>query len=567
MNGLNAATGMASEATRLIKRRMATSPGHWLEAALILLIAAIGPAFYLRGLGFYTDDWPFLVLPRMNPGQSIGEIYASLAGNPNVAVRPFQTILYIFYYKVFAQEPFLIHAFNQFMFMTAMLIAFYGIKKIKILERDAYVVIITYTSLASYTTARLWMENHQSALSWLFFSIELILIIKIYNNKKNLVVILLMIFLVACACLLSYELMAFELLALPLFLAWGRGQSMCQIVRDRRFWLGSGAVFLAFVVTLVFKMHVGNSLAGHKTIPEYISAIVSLYARVGKTNFWTLGVAVPRTVAGIVAGPYFLPAAAAAALIAVLIIGFGELGRRSYQTRQILHQSHSVQIILVGFAAFILGYVPFFFNFNYDKSPFGIDNRCNIAGAIGVSFIVAGLLHEIRRVSGVLSSVLMIGFCAIGIFLQVQIGQLWGHAWTVQQKLYADLVAAKPDMHENEVLLLYGSCPYYGPVPVFSEGWGLAERLQLDTGIPTIQANTINRFSSAQPEGLHLTDDGSEVILPYKGVKIFDARNQRLALIDDFSDAKAYFANHPINQAITCDYEDYSGVSLSRSPR
>jgi hypothetical protein len=220
-------------------------------------------------------------------------------------------------------------------------------------------------------------------------------------------------------------------------------------------------------------------------------------------------------------------------------------------------------MLLSGIAIFILGLVPFLVNFLYGDSPFGIDNRGNIAAALGVAFIVVGAARLCWPYSSLIARSAITAYCVTGIFLQVTVGEAWGNAWTIEQQVYGRLLKALPRLSSNETLLLYGFCPYYGPAPIFTESWGLADRLRIDLRLPAAKADTIAWTSEVRPIGLMVMDDWMITNpIPYAGIRIFDVRAGQVSAIRTLGGAQSFFARHPLSQSTGCYFDDYNGVSL-----
>lgn len=558
---------MASGAKR--ENRHAAGPLRWLSPAwldilLLLAILSIGPSFYLPHLGFYTDDWSFLADMRQSADQSIGGLYAALTSVSNVADRPLQALLYIIYDKIAPGSAIVPHVVNQLMFLAAMVILYAGLRRIAALRGNAYHLVLVYTCLPNYFTARLWYANHQSILSLLFFAIALHLIVTL-RHKRGWACLpwLAMLFVCTLGNMLAYEVLGVVLLATPFLVACAEGPRVRALVTDRAMILSTVAILASLVAASIFKMHVAKDLFPPMSAGEHLSRALQLYREMVHTNLWTLGIKAPRLAWRIAGGPFLDPRAIYAAAIALALMATGELLRAKRGEADASGDAKPWFLLLSGTAIFVLGYVPFLMNFLYGDSPFGIDNRGNVAAALGISLMAVGAARWCWVFRGWIARAGIVAYCATGIFLQVIVGQAWGRSWTIEQQIYTRLLGAVPRLAPKQTLLLYGFCPYYGPAPIYTESWGLADRLRVDWGRRTVNADTITQYSETRPNGLMVMDDWmTGPVTSYAGMRIYNVSTGTLTAIENARDAQAFFARYPISRATGCEFGDYDGVSL-----
>jgi hypothetical protein len=171
---------------------------------------------------------------------------------------------------------------------------------------------------------------------------------------------------------------------------------------------------------------------------------------------------------------------AVSALILVLL----GIGLRQRTQKVSPDQDTPVWLLLAGGAgAFVAGYLPFLTTFYFGASPFGISNRVNMAGALGVALIICAFYALLEKHLPKLKNFLFIAFCTLGVMVQLSIANSWSLAWNRQQEVYGQLRQALPTLVPGDQVLLFGLCPYLGPAPVFTSSWGLTDRLRLDYGL------------------------------------------------------------------------------------
>jgi hypothetical protein len=534
----------------------ARSPRFLLDAAILVAIVAIGAATFAGGLGFYSDDWAFLARMHLSPDQSFGGLYGALAVEPNLAVRPLQIALYAAYHLLAGDDPQVIHFANQAIFAAAIVWLYAGLRAIPALRSSAFAIAALYCCMPHFTTARLWYANAMAPLALLFFAIALHAIALADGAAgPRRVAMLATAGLALLACLLSYELFAFQLVAAPAFVSWIGGTPLRALHRNHRLRAATGVLVGCLVAAAIFKLAVGHGAIARHNPLAMVWLTVSSYAQAAWTDGWTLGVFLPRAVAGMLAGPWPVaaPLGAGAAVLALVAMP-GTIRSRS--------SVDAARLAAAGAVAFVLGYLPLVVNFSWGFSPFGIDNRDNIAASLGLALVGVAAVEALARRFPLFARAVFALYCAIGVFVLALVGRTWDAGWTVQNALYERLVAGIGVPRARDTVVLYGACPYVGAAPVFTSSGELRDRLHYDTRVPGVDAVAVMNGAALTPGGLALTEYGYTQTFPYSAMTLFDARDGGVARIASYPEARAWFARHPLSESTGCKYRDGDGTPL-----
>lgn len=205
--------------------------------------------------------------------------------------------------------------------------------------------------------------------------------------------------------------------------------------------------------------------------------------------------------------------------------------------------SNPVRLIGWGAIVFVLGFAILFFAGGVGAVGNGLQNRTQIASAIGVAMIIAGTVgygagmlrpgvprfFVLAVVVGILTSAWTI--------VDNAVGELWADAAQRQLSILADLRVHVPALLASRPLLLIGTCPYVGTGIVFESNGDLAGALALAYNIRSEKANVIFANAIAMPQGIQTRIYGMSTLFPYGDEPIvFDARAKRIRPVSTFRD-------------------------------
>jgi hypothetical protein len=531
----------------------------WIERGCLVALVAVTAAFYVPGLGVYSDGWGVLSILRLSSDQSVGGLYTALAREANLAVRPLQILWYILFQKLSPASIVPAHYADSALFALSLVVLHASLVGIPGMRRAAFVIPLAFACMPNFVTAKLWFANHQSIVALLFacLAFRLCAPASLPGARRALAWRLAAIFLCALASGLAYELYVALIVAFPLFAFTMAGGRLRDAMAERG-WksaaiAAAGGAAGAFAWKLPYFVATGNTFGG-ADFPLHAAA---LYARVGWLDFWTLGLFLPRAAIGVATGPFAQPLALAAVLVTAPIMLVG-LGQRKAEAGEAL----PMRLLYAAAIAFVLGYAPLLSSFHFGWEPFGIGNRTNAAGALGIAIGAAALyLLAASRWPRAALAVLCL-YCLSGVLVQVTVGRIWDDAWRAQQSLYHGMIADIAPVAPGDIVLLYGQCPYHGVAPQFSSSWGLADRLRLRAGSREVRADTLGPTSRLLPGGIAVSEYGSTEFYPYGPLRIYVVGERREYPIRSAQDARSFFAAHPLDRASPCQFYEGEGVAL-----
>lgn len=538
----------------------------WYERLLILWAVAVPALAWVRGLGFYSDDWAFLVLMRMSPDQSWLGLYSLLISTDNLPVRPLQVFWLVSTYKLAPGSMLVPHVLNQMVFAAAALVLYEALRSIRRLEGGACWLVLAYVTAPHYVTARLWYANHQAGLSLLLAALVLLQMVRIRNaNRAPGLLALSLLVAVTLASNLAYEILTFMLLAMPVFVWTAAGDSLRSLPRNAAFRRTMFAAFAGFALTVAFKVQVGSGLMPAHTLKFLKWVVPFVFGGATKVIFLTFGLGYPRVLWRLALGPYvvakaWIVAAAMLAGLALFVIA-RPVTKRAEDERETMAVTPRY-LLVAGLAAFVLAYLPFLPTAYYGGYPFGIANRENLAGAFAASLLVVALATLLNRRWPMAAIALIALWCVAGVFTQVIVASTWERAWVRQERVYADLTQAVGVPAPGSVTLLYGLCPYVGAAQVFTSSWGLSDRLMVLSHNRHQQADTIGAGARLRPDGLEVQEYGVRTVYGYERMTIYVVPERQAYRIGSYAAAQAFAAQHPLSAAAPCAYTDGGGLSL-----
>lgn len=528
---------------------------HGTDVGLILFAALASAVAYIGHIGFYSDDWAFLFKMASAPDQSAAGIYNALAQAPHVAVRPGQIALYVFIHTALRDSAVAGQIFNHAVFAGAMVVLFAALKRL-VSRNDALAITVIYACMAVFCTTRFWFASYQANAALFAFAASLWFLASAESatgwRQLAAIVAAALFFVVGGFC---YELfMPLNLLA-PVAIVFLRPRD----ARRRRYLVLCGVVLgvtaaglVAFKLSLMFAVH------QHYGLLQTAYRAGAMYWHVGLATFVTLGLAAPVLAARSLIGGFFSSAALACGLIAALV-----LWRAS---RRLVAEAPSerdgyIRMLVVGVLAFLAGYAVLFENFYVGYSALGVDNRTNIAGAFGAAMMFYAAFRLIARAGyPVLARACFAALCGCGLYFQALAGAAWAQAWRTEEQVHRGLLQALGPLSDGDTVLLHGVCPYYGPAPLYTSNWGLAEQLQLERRVRHIKADTIAVGAGFNDKGIIISEYEEPTLYPYRDMRIYAAAEGRLYGIRDRADAARFFARHSL--ASPCNYSDGAGRSV-----
>jgi hypothetical protein len=210
-------------------------------------------------------------------------------------------------------------------------------------------------------------------------------------------------------------------------------------------------------------------------------------------------------------------------------------------------------IVATGLVAFVLGYAVFLTNDQILFRSAGIDNRVNAASALGIALMVVGAIGWLARLARagrqpLVRAAAVACVVAVGVFVVDSLASFWADAYKRQQAIVAGMTHQLGRSPRPGVVVLDAACPEVGPAVVFADQYDLSgalwlryrnSRLTADVATPDLRAT-----ARGLRIGIEFLDKASSRSYPYgAGLRVYDARRQRLHVISDSRSAHAYLTD------------------------
>ncbi len=241
------------------------------------------------------------------------------------------------------------------------------------------------------------------------------------------------------------------------------------------------------------------------------------------------------------------------AVIALLIAGLA-LWRLGSPV-EVPRRGPALRLLLLGIAAFILGNATFLIVPAIVFTSTGMDNRVQVAAAIGVAMILVALIslgaNALPPRRGGMVFCAAVAVVSASAFVRLSsIEHYWAEAPVLQQRV---LTAARADLRSvprNSTVILDGVCPYFGPAVVFETSWDVGGALTLALDRP-LAGDTVSPRMSLTARGLQTSMYREPGFYPYgPALYVYNASKHQLVQLTDAETAVRYFADRP---PMTCD--------------
>jgi hypothetical protein len=547
------------------------------DCALLVAVTAISILPYVRGLGFYYDDYP--VIERMHSAthQSLAGLYHSI--RPLTGQRPLQALIYAVLYRLFGLHPLGYHVVNACLLAAVAVLFYLVLRELRLPRLLCVVLPLVYSTLPHYSTNRFWMDAFQINLSSLFYFLSLYAGLRALRARR---VTLPAWAVVAVTCvagsLFAYE-VAFPLFILSLALLWwAQRTSPDSTALNGRIAIGgvAAAILSAGAVKTLLVAEHGQNAYRIGVQDGFVHHLAYLVSGSIKVNLGTYLAALPYVVEWTL--QHQTTAADAAAAAASGLAALLYVRRLSAGDRDLFADSHLWRNLAgTGFVVFVLGYSIFVTNQRVLFRSAGIDNRVNAAAALGVAILlVAGFgwiatrLPNARRVA--FFSAAVGTTVAVGVLIVDGLGGFWTRAANEQQTIVNSLRATDPSLPSSSTVILDGVCPEAGPAVVFADQWDFRADLQLAYGDQTLVADTATEALRAEGGSFALTMSflGTSSTRKYAyGPRLFvyDFPRRELEPIRNGAEARRYVAARrpldcPPQRGFAWGFDPFSRTSL-----
>jgi hypothetical protein len=319
---------------------------------------------------------------------------------------------------------------------------------------------------------------------------------------------------------------------------------------------------LVLAGVLVYKVVASTTLTTGTTYqPGYGASLLHhigyLVSGSVKVNFGTYGLALPYVIWWIFGHHLTWGAAVAGVLVGAVVLAY----LRRYRDLELpapRQNGPSIWLVLVGagVALIAIGYASFLVTEKIYFTSAGIDNRVNIAAAIGVAMLAVGLVLGViqwlpARLQAAGFAVGLALLAATGTLITSTLADYWVSASARQDEVVPRIQRALPTKLQNATVVLDGVCPEIGPGVVFAAPHDLAGLLRRHYHDPTIRANV----ATTGPVGVEPRDLVISAALPWRtthlsysfGPRLFvyDWPRRSIVVFRDAAAARRYLAATP----------------------
>jgi hypothetical protein len=502
------AADAAAVARSMSARRIAVASAG-LDCAFLAAVIGISTLPYIRGLGFYYDDYSVLAQLNAAHDHSLSGLYHAV--RPLNGQRPLQSLTFAALYRVFGLDPLGYHVVNAFLLVAVAWLLYLVLRELRLPRLLCVALPLVYSILPHYATNRFWLDAFQITVSNAFYLLSLYAGLRALRARRATLIGWLALAVAGVAgSLFAYE-VVYPLFALELALLWWAARRSVRDVPAAQ-WITIGGLAVAIVAvgvvkaTLVaergqngYQVGFGDGLAHH--LAYLVSGSIKL-------NVGTYLIAVPYVLWWIVRHRLTaanLGVAGATGLLAFAYVWWIARGDREALTGN-RHWRNSVR---VGLVAFVLGYAIFLTNRQVLFRSAGIDNRVNAAAALGVAAVLVGAigwvaaqLTERQRKAVFSASVGCI--VATGVLIISTLGSFWTSAAKKQHSIVSGIQRTMPSLQPASTVLLDGVCPEIGPAVVFADQWDLRGALALAYHDPSLAADPATEALRAGSRQLEL---------------------------------------------------------------
>lgn len=515
------------------------------DSLFLSAIVVLSTVLYVGRLGFYSDDWSFLVYFSLADDQSLGGLVRSVH-SPHTAMRPVQLLYLAWLYRLFGDHPLGYHLVNAAVIVLVALLFHVVLRELRQPRALALAVPLVYALLPHYSTDRFWYAAFKAPLSMLLYFASLYADLRaLHTSGGRLWAVKLVSLICLVASGLAYE-VVLPLFVLNLGLLWWRDQGSPDRWRSARVAVIYGTNLVALLAVALFKLST-TTRAGSTDLTYRITWFLRLNREALETSYGAFGVALPQVLWTMVAeyGHGLVIALGTAAGVLVYL----HLERVTRRSADAPTAPQALTLTVAGFTVFGLGHAIFVTNFNAYVSATGISNRIAIASAAGVALSFVGLAafgaslvpgDRLRRAT---FSLLVAFLCASGVVMNYILADFWAAAYLRQREILADLRQQFPTLREESTVILDGVCPYVGPAVVFESNWDLAGAIGMLYGDHSLRADVVTPRLSVDDTGL-TTDiyGGNRSHYPYGDrLFVYHAGRREAHRLTDAEVARRYF--------------------------
>jgi hypothetical protein len=513
-------------------------------AAAITFISAVP---YLSHLGFYSDDWGLLARFSVSGTQSFAALVHDIFPG-----RPIQGVYLTLLFRAFGLNPFGYHLVNTAVLAASAALLSSLLLRLGIGRAPSFATTIVFVLLPQLSTVRVWYAAFQVPLSLALMLISMHCQLSFCCSGK--IRWAAGAILAAVLSVGAYEIFAPLIAGFALslvFLRWRRSNRM-----DNGPIAAAAVVLVLMILAFVYKVAFSGRAGPIADPQRYLLGVHQLFrldydwrvdsglniVATPRTHFWAPVHGWSAGAGALLRGGAGLEVSAIALFIAGVVVW--RLSVRTGGTRA----EFSLRLLILGIAAFLLGNATFLVVPAVVFTSTGMDNRVQVAAALGVAMIFVALISYVT--DAIPLGRRGIVFCAViavvsaSAFARLSaIERYWANAPVLQRVV---LNAARTDLQNlpaNSTVILDGVCPYYGPAVVYETSWDVGGALTLALGRP-LAGDAVSPRMSMTAQGLQTSMYKIPSFYPYgRALFIYNPSTHVVVSLRNANSAVRYFAN------------------------
>ena len=506
---------------------------------------------YLPRLGFYSDDWSILA-----GFESAGGLGAQVSLAMDVfAGRPVQGVYLALLFNAFGLHPLGYHIVNTGVLTVSAALFYWLLLRLHIRRAECFLTVLLFVMLPQLSTARVWYAAFQCLLSLALTLGSMHCQLSFSRSGK--IRFLIAAVLTAILSIAAYEIFAPLLLGFALGLAFAKWRSSPKRREIAPRAARNSAIVVAALVLVgaLYKM-LSTERTGSIVDPSrYLRGLRQFFRvdydwRVDSSlnAFVTPEIELWAPVRGWLSGAIDLVEGRSGLLVAVIALVISAIAWWRLAARDQSGAPPTYRLLLVlGLGTFLVAHTIFLV-VPLSFSSTGIDNRFQVAAAIGTAMLFAELIvllttifaphHRRFLLAGIAAAATAAGFTRLSA-----IEKYWAEAPALQQSVLENARIDLQAVPANSTVIIDGVCPYHGPAVIFEADWGVSGVLSLEMRRP-LNGDVVSRRMSAGPTGLETSIYKKPRRYPYsEDLYMYDPARHLLSRLPDRQAAIHYFAS------------------------
>lgn len=537
--------------------------------SLLTGLVVLASVPYIRGLGFYSDDWGLIgVLVNTDDQSTLGLLQSIW---PDTSVRPVYGFYLAALFRLFGLAPLGHHIVNHSVFWLTVVLLYLCLRKLQLPQPVAVAWPLVFATLPHYSTDRFWFAAFHTTLSVALYFVSLYAGLQAVSTSRRWPGWRALSVFAMVASVLTYEVVAPFFLLSPVLEALQRSRHLNRPTSMK-------GIARAATPSLLLVGVVLGLAAAYKAVhsdrdvvsADYWNYVWWLATESVTSNYVNLGAALPQKI-GVVLSRY--PARASlpvGLLLGLLAFSVCHLAT-GWSPISSIKRSTWLLFAASGFALSLGGYVVFLTTSHIGFAETGINNRTAIAAAVGVALAFVGLIGlagsllpspAFRRAFFSLGVTCL---CVAGYLINTTVASYWVEASREQQSVIESLRGEFPQLPPQTTVLLDGVCRYRGPGIVFETSWDVGGMLQVYHRDPTLRGDVLTSRTIVEESGIStlLYSDHMTQYLYEGKLLVYDVQRKAHERLPAFEQARGYFSrSHRRTPAACVEGEEGFGAPI-----